>query len=110
MVSVSFHLQNNGCKNMFKLWEGANVTNRHPMEDSYSAHVDHSHNRVHGLVRPPICPCHRNPSLACCCRDPDKYQGTVVYPTSTLHEEETENANDVEEGGMKRTRKTSFIE
>jgi len=51
-----------------------------------------------------------NPSLACCCRDLDKYQGTVVYPTSILHVGETENANDVEEEGMRRTRKSSFIE
>jgi hypothetical protein len=34
----------------------------------------------------------------------------AVYPTSTLHERETENANDGEEEGMRKTRKTSFIE
>jgi len=64
---------------------------------------------VHGLVRKPICPCHTNPSLACCCKDLGKYQGMVVYPTSILHEE-SENANDGEEEGMRKTRKTSFID
>jgi hypothetical protein len=34
----------------------------------------------------------------------------VVYPTNTLHVEEIENANDVEEEGKRKTRKTSFIE
>ena len=79
------------------------------MEGSYCVHVDHSRT-VHGLVRMPICPCHTNPSLADCCKDLGKYQGMAVYPTSTLHEGETENANDVEEEDMRKTRKTSFIE
>lgn len=79
------------------------------MEGFYYGHVDHSR-MVHGLVHRPICPCHRNPSLACCCKDLGKYQGMAVYPTSNLHEVETENANDGEGEDTRKTRKTSFIE